>query len=53
MSGVYPGATLMGTPELVNIPYDKYLKFTLKILGTLLFVAAVIIAVAPYIGIVR
>ncbi|WP_236262170.1 MULTISPECIES: YfcC family protein [Erysipelothrix] len=53
MSGVYPGATLMGTLELVNVPYDKYLKFTLKILGTLLFVAAVIIAVAPYIGIVR
>ncbi|QIK69516.1 YfcC family protein [Erysipelothrix sp. HDW6C] len=53
MSGIYPSATLMGTLELVNVPYDKYLKFALKILLALLFVSAIIIAIAPYIGIVR
>ncbi|MEG0328146.1 MAG: YfcC family protein [Erysipelothrix sp.] len=53
MSGIYPSATIMGTLELVNVPYDKYLKFTLRILTVLLLVAAVIISIAPYIGIVK
>lgn len=53
MSGIYPGATTMGTLELVNVPYDRYLKFMLKIVLVLLFVSAIIISLAPYIGIVR
>ncbi len=53
MSGLYPGATLMGTLELVNVPYDRYLKFTVKILLTLLFAAAIIISIAPYLGLVQ
>lgn len=52
MSGLYPGATLMGTLELVNVPYDKYLKFSIRVFVVLLVVAAIIISVAPYIGIV-
>lgn len=52
MSCLYPSATLMGTLELVNVPYDKYLKFTLKILIVMLIVSAIIISVAPYIGII-
>ncbi|CAM3650915.1 YfcC family protein [Erysipelothrix urinaevulpis] len=53
MSGLYPGATLMGTLELVNVPYDRYLKFTVKILSVLLFAAAIIISIAPYLGLVQ
>lgn len=53
MSAVYPGATIMGTLELVNVPYDRYLKFVLKVLLVMLFVSAVIISIAPYLGLVQ
>lgn len=53
MSAVYPGATIMGTLELVNVPYDRYLKFVLKALLVMLLVAAIIISIAPYLGLVQ
>ncbi|MCG4457297.1 YfcC family protein [Erysipelothrix rhusiopathiae] len=53
MAAIYPSATLMGTLEFVNVPYDKYLKFTLRILSVLLIVAAVIISVASAVGFVK
>lgn len=52
MSSIYPGATTMGTLELVNVPYNIYLKFMLKIVITLLVIGALIVSIAPYIGIV-
>lgn len=52
MSAIYPSATTMGTLDLVNVPYDVYLKFGLKIYLTLLAVAMIIIGIAPYLGIV-
>lgn len=53
MSAVYPGATVMGTLEMVNVPYDRYLKFVLKALLVMLFVSAIIISIAPYLGLVQ
>lgn len=53
MSAVYPGATTMGTLELVNVPYDRYLKFVLKALIVMLLVSAIIISIAPYLGLVQ
>ena len=53
MCGVYPDATIMGTLDLVNVPYDRYLKFMLKYLVPLLVLSAIIISVAPYIGLAR
>ena len=53
MSAVYPGATVMGTLEMVNVPYDRYLKFVLKALIAMLFVSAIIISIAPYLGLVQ
>ncbi|WP_331836684.1 hypothetical protein [Erysipelothrix piscisicarius] len=53
MAAIYPSATLMGTLEFVNVPYDKYLKFTLRILSVLLIVAAGIISVASAVGFVK
>lgn len=53
MSGVYPGATTMGTLELVNVPYNEYLRYMLKTLVPLLIIAAIIISIAPYIGLAR
>jgi uncharacterized ion transporter superfamily protein YfcC len=52
MSGIYPGATTMGTLELVNIPYDRFLKFILIQLIPLLLIGGVILSIAPYIGLV-
>ena len=53
MSAIYPGATLMGTIELFDVPYDTYLKFSLRIMSVLLIISALIISIAPYIGIVK
>ena len=50
MSGIYPGATTMGTLELFNVPYDKYLRFMLLRLIPLVLISAAIISVAPYLG---
>lgn len=50
VAGVYPGAIIMGSLELVNIPYNYYLKFVTKALIVLGIVAVVILSIAPYIG---
>ncbi|MEG2740324.1 hypothetical protein [Clostridium sp.] len=52
MSGIYPGATTMGTLELVNVPFDRFLKFMLKQLLPLLVLGAIILSIAPYLGLV-
>lgn len=48
MSGIYPGATTMGTLDLVKVPYDIYLRFMLKMTVPLLVLSGVIISLAPY-----
>lgn len=53
ISGLYPGATVMGTLELVNVPYDRYLRFMLRMLLPILVVGALLISIAPYIGLVK
>ena len=53
VSSIYPTATLMGSIELANLPYDRYLKFMVPIMVTLLAVSGLIIAVAPYLGLVQ
>ena len=50
MSCVYPSATNMGVCELVNVPYNVFLKQWAKILVPILAVSALIISLAPYIG---
>ena len=52
MSGLYPSATNMGICELVNVPYNVFLKQWARILVPLLVVSAVLISVAPYIGLI-
>ena len=52
-SGVYPDATKMGVLELTNVPYPTYLKEVLKILVPLLVVAAIIIMISSYLGLVK
>lgn len=53
VTSMYPTATLMGSIELVNLPYDRYLKFMVPIMVTLLALAGIIIGVAPYLGLVQ
>lgn len=53
VSSLYPGATLMGSLELVSLPYDRYLKFMVPIMVTLLALAGIIIGLAPYLGLVQ
>lgn len=50
-SALYPSATNMGTLELYKVPYDIYLKFILKGALLLLITGAVIVSVAPMLGI--
>ena len=52
MSGIYPGATTMGTLDLVKVPYDKYLSFMLKATIPLLILSALIISIAPYLHLI-
>lgn len=53
VSSIYPTATLMGSIELVNLPYDRYLKFMVPIMVTLLAISGIIIGLAPYLGLVQ
>lgn len=48
----YPESTNMGICEMVNMPYPIYVKTILKYTIPLLLVAALIISVAPYVGLV-
>ena len=50
--GIYPEATNMAMCEMTGTPYPIYLKTMLKTLIPMLVVAAVIISIAPYIGLV-
>jgi len=52
MSGIYPGATTMGTLDLVQVPYDKYLKMMLKTTVPLLILCALLISIAPYLHLI-
>ena len=52
MCGVYPGATNMGTLELFHVPYDIYLKFTLKIFLSMLIVGCFIISISQFLGLI-
>lgn len=49
MTSIYPEAVVMGTIELFNVPYDRYLKFMLRIMIVLLLIGVLIITAAPYI----
>lgn len=48
----YPEATNMGICEMVNMPYPIYVKTILKYTIPMLLIAALVISVAPYIGLV-
>ncbi|WP_298065736.1 YfcC family protein [uncultured Cetobacterium sp.] len=52
MSGIYPSATTMGTLELFNVPYDRYLKFVLKIFITMLAAGCILISVSQFLGLI-
>lgn len=52
MSGIYPGAINMGTLELFHVPYNRYLKFLLKIYTPMLIIGTFIIAVSQFLGLV-
>ena len=52
MSGIYPSATTMGTLELFNVPYDRYLKFVLKIFITMLATGCILISASQYLGLI-
>lgn len=52
MSSIYPSATNMGTLELFHVPYDRYLKFALKIFIPMLVTGAFLIAISQFLGIV-
>lgn len=50
MCGIYPGASTMGTLELFHVPYDKYLKFVLKILIPMLIAGCLMISISQFLG---
>lgn len=50
MSGAYPSATVMGTLDLVNVPYTRYLNMYLKMAVPLIIIATIIITLAPTLG---
>lgn len=52
MCGIYPGASTMGTLELFHVPYDRYLKFVLKILVPMLMIGTLIISASQFLGLV-
>ena len=52
MSGIYPSATTMGTLELYHVPYDRYLKFILKIFLPMLIIGSLIISASQFLGLV-
>ena len=52
MCGIYPGASTMGTLELFHVPYDRYLKFVLKILLPMLVIGCLIISASQFLGLI-
>ena len=49
---VYPNAPLMGALEICNIPYDKFLKVSVKYSTILTLVGLIVLIVSPYIGLI-
>lgn len=52
LNGLYPSATSMGTLALFNVPYDRYLKFMIKMFIPLIVVGAFILSISQYIGLI-
>ena len=42
----------MGTLELTNVPYERFLKLSIKFSTVLLLVGTVVMIVSPYLGLV-
>ena len=49
---IYPESTNMGICELTHVPYDRYVRTMIKISLPMLIMAAIIISIAPYVGLV-
>lgn len=49
--GIYPSATNMGTLELYKVPYKIYLRFILKAFTPMLIAGAIVLSIAPSLGI--
>jgi len=49
-SAIYPSGTVMGTLELYKIPYDIYLKFSLKVYPVMLVVGCLLISLSRFLG---
>lgn len=49
---VYPNAPIMGVLELTNVPYEKFLKYSVKYAAVLLLVGTLVLIVSPYIGLI-
>ncbi|MFA6877676.1 MAG: YfcC family protein [Fusobacterium sp.] len=49
-SAIYPSATVMGTLELYKVPYDIYLKFSLKVYPIMLIVGCILISLSRFLG---
>lgn len=52
MCGIYPGAINMGVIEMVNVPYDRYLKLSLYVLLPVTLLGTFIITIAPYLHLI-
>ncbi len=50
MSGAYPSATIMGTMDLINVPYTRYFNMYIRMVTPLLIIATLIITLAPTLG---
>lgn len=49
---VYPNAPIMGLLELTNVPYERFLKCSVKFATALLVVGTIVIVISPYLGLV-
>lgn len=49
---VYPNAPIMGVLELTNVPYERFLKYSIKFAVVLLLVGTIVLAVSPYLGLI-
>jgi uncharacterized ion transporter superfamily protein YfcC len=49
---LYPSAISLGSIEMVNVPYNYYLKFMFKFMLPLLIVATFILMLSPHLGLV-
>ena len=49
---VYPNAPIMGVLELTNVPYERFLKYSIKFALVTLVVATLVLIVSPYLGLI-